>query len=232
MRAAASQRALSQALPLRLILHLVSPPTEKLMLAPSPEACKQAFMGQLKEADFIRWGNTKRITGLRKAEQDGIWESIKERTSTPSSSPRLAISNPLDTRQFRGVLAHSFKSNPRRFIRTSHRLSWKQLHARPSTLNRCRRCPRTRQRVRRALHPSQDLSSRWTVHPGIGSTAPRRRQVLRSHPTLTLTNPFVQALRTHYITSCLLICLYYSPHVHPRPHRRGLINQPPNWHML
>jgi len=50
------------------------------MLAPSQEACKQAFMGQLKEADFIRWGNTKRITGLRKVEQDGIWESIKDRT--------------------------------------------------------------------------------------------------------------------------------------------------------
>jgi len=64
---------------LRIILHLVSPPLEKLMLAPSQEACKQAFMGQLKEADFIRWGNTKRITGLRKVEQDGIWESIKER---------------------------------------------------------------------------------------------------------------------------------------------------------
>lgn len=36
-------------------------------------------MGQLKEADFIRWGNTKRMTGLRKAEQDGLWEGIKER---------------------------------------------------------------------------------------------------------------------------------------------------------
>jgi len=35
-------------------------------------------MGQLKEADFIRWGNTKRMTGLRKADQDGIWEGIKE----------------------------------------------------------------------------------------------------------------------------------------------------------
>lgn len=65
--------------PLRLVLHLVSPPTEKLLLAPSAEACKQAFMGQLKEADFIRWGNTKRMTGLRKAEQDGLWEGIKER---------------------------------------------------------------------------------------------------------------------------------------------------------
>lgn len=82
VRAAASQRPTSQSLPLRIILHLVSPPTEKLMLAPSQEACKQAFMGQLKEADFIRWGNTKRITGLRKAEQDGLWESIKERART------------------------------------------------------------------------------------------------------------------------------------------------------
>jgi len=39
-------------------------------------------MGQLKEADFLRWGNTKRMTGLRKAEQDGMWEGIKERSST------------------------------------------------------------------------------------------------------------------------------------------------------
>lgn len=36
-------------------------------------------MGQLKEADFLRWGNTKRMTGLRKQDQDGIWEGIKER---------------------------------------------------------------------------------------------------------------------------------------------------------
>ncbi|KAH9949007.1 autophagy protein Apg5-domain-containing protein [Amylocystis lapponica] len=68
----------SQSVPLRLILHLASPPTEKLLLSASPEACKQAFMGQLKEADFMRWGNTKRMTGLRKAEQDGLWEGIKE----------------------------------------------------------------------------------------------------------------------------------------------------------
>ena len=65
--------------PLRLVLHLALPPTDKLLLVPSAEACKQAFMGQLKEADFIRWGSTKRMTSLRKAEQDGIWEGIKER---------------------------------------------------------------------------------------------------------------------------------------------------------
>ena len=66
---------------MRLVLHLVSPPTDKLLLSPSAEACKLAFMGQMKEADFIRWGNTKRMTGLRKAEQDGLWEGIKERES-------------------------------------------------------------------------------------------------------------------------------------------------------
>ncbi|EDR00718.1 uncharacterized protein LACBIDRAFT_295743 [Laccaria bicolor S238N-H82] len=68
----------STSTPMRLILHLASPPTEKLLLAPNVEACKQAFMGQLKEADFIRWGSTKRMTGLRKVDQDAIWEGIKE----------------------------------------------------------------------------------------------------------------------------------------------------------
>lgn len=80
-RAGASATARTQAVPLRLILHMASPPTDKLLLSPSAEACKQAFMGQLKEADFLRWGNTKRMTGLRKAEQDGMWEGIKERAS-------------------------------------------------------------------------------------------------------------------------------------------------------
>ena len=65
------------------MLHLASPPTDKLLLSPSAEACKQAFMGQMKEADFIRWGNTKRMTGLRKAEQDGLWEGIREREFVP-----------------------------------------------------------------------------------------------------------------------------------------------------
>lgn len=69
--------SLSQINPLRIILHLASPPTEKLLLAPGPDACKAAFMGQLKEADFVRWGSTKRMTGLRKAEQDGLWEGIR-----------------------------------------------------------------------------------------------------------------------------------------------------------
>ncbi|KAF4621009.1 hypothetical protein D9613_000597 [Agrocybe pediades] len=68
----------STATPMRLILHLAAPPNDKLFLSPTIEACKQAFMNQLKEADFIRWGNTRRMTSLRKADQDGLWEGIRE----------------------------------------------------------------------------------------------------------------------------------------------------------
>ncbi|KZS94710.1 autophagy-related protein [Sistotremastrum niveocremeum HHB9708] len=64
--------------PFTIILHLASPPTDKLLFTPSIETCKQSFMGQLKEADFLRWGNTKRVTSLRKEDQDGLWEGIVE----------------------------------------------------------------------------------------------------------------------------------------------------------
>ena len=94
-RPGASGSARSQAVPLRLVLHLASPPIDKLLLAPSAEACKQAFMGQLKEADFLRWGNTKRMTGLRKAEQDGMWEGIKERSSFHFVFPQPPFPSPL-----------------------------------------------------------------------------------------------------------------------------------------
>jgi len=63
--------------PLKIILHLSSPPSDKLLLSNSIEACKTAFMGSVKEADFVRWGNVKRVTGLRRGEQDGLWESVK-----------------------------------------------------------------------------------------------------------------------------------------------------------
>jgi autophagy-related protein 5 len=75
-----------------------------LLLSPSADACKQAFMGQLKEADFMRWGNTKRMTGLRKAEQDGMWEGVKEHNFddywrvaskiTPTTTPNRPSSPP------------------------------------------------------------------------------------------------------------------------------------------
>lgn len=34
-------------------------------------------MAMLKEGDFIRNGNTKKVNNLRRVEQDGIWEALK-----------------------------------------------------------------------------------------------------------------------------------------------------------
>jgi hypothetical protein len=90
--------------PLRLILHLKprhSPsaaasshtPTSTTTSTPPPpvsapqpalsnsiETCRIGFISLLKEADYIRWGNTRRITGLRRADLEGAWEGVVDRT--------------------------------------------------------------------------------------------------------------------------------------------------------
>ncbi|EJD40914.1 autophagy protein 5 [Auricularia subglabra TFB-10046 SS5] len=101
---ASSSAQTTHYLPFRLTLHFAAPPVDKLLLSPSIEACKQAFMGQLKEADFLRWGSTKRVTGLRKPEHDGLWDGVRDHnfddywrvaskitpTTTPTTSPPVA----------------------------------------------------------------------------------------------------------------------------------------------
>ncbi|KIM45174.1 hypothetical protein M413DRAFT_441857 [Hebeloma cylindrosporum] len=97
----------SMSIPMRLILHLAAPPNDKLFLSPTIDACKQAFMNQLKEADFIRWGNTRRMTALRKVDQDGLWEGIREHSFddfwrvasklTPTAGPPTRSTSPPPT---------------------------------------------------------------------------------------------------------------------------------------
>ncbi|KAK9900431.1 APG5-domain-containing protein [Cystobasidium minutum MCA 4210] len=62
--------------PLKLNLHLSNPPLDKLFMAPSIETCKANFMSQIKEADFVRWGSVRRITSLRKMDQDALWDGV------------------------------------------------------------------------------------------------------------------------------------------------------------
>lgn len=78
--------------PWPITLHLRNPPHAKLpwpTIAPQPssagsgssalvESTKQAYMALLKEADFVRNGNTKKVNNLRRGEQDGIWEAVRE----------------------------------------------------------------------------------------------------------------------------------------------------------
>lgn len=44
----------------------------------SIDGCRTMFVHQLKEADFVRWGHTRRITGLRRLELEAAWNSIVE----------------------------------------------------------------------------------------------------------------------------------------------------------
>lgn len=61
---------------LRLILHLSGSPAEKLLLPNNVEACKTQFLNQLKEADFVRWRNTNKVTSLRRADLEAGWDGI------------------------------------------------------------------------------------------------------------------------------------------------------------
>ena len=65
--------------PLNITLHLHSPPSDKLLLGSSVDACRSNFMNMVKEADFVRWGSTRRVTALRKVDQDALWEGVMNR---------------------------------------------------------------------------------------------------------------------------------------------------------
>jgi hypothetical protein len=62
--------------PLRLRLHLSNPPIDKLNLPNGADQCRTQWVNQVKEADFVRWRNTSRTTGLRKGDFDAGWDGI------------------------------------------------------------------------------------------------------------------------------------------------------------
>lgn len=63
-------------LPWKIKLRLSKPPTEKLHSNAGLESCKTSFMSMIKEADFVRYGSTKKVVNLRKQEQDTIWDAV------------------------------------------------------------------------------------------------------------------------------------------------------------
>lgn len=77
----------SSPLPWRLTLHLKDPPTDALLIGAGVEACRGGFMNMLKEADFVRWGSVKRVTNLRKEQQDALWEGVVRSASPVRARP-------------------------------------------------------------------------------------------------------------------------------------------------
>jgi autophagy-related protein 5 len=71
-----SSSSSSSSAPLKLRLHLSNSPHEKLNLPNNPEQCRTQWVNQVKEADFVRWRNTSRSTGLRRGEFDAGWDGI------------------------------------------------------------------------------------------------------------------------------------------------------------
>ena len=67
---------------LRLILHLHPHPSStdatKPKMPNTAEACRIRYTSLIKEADFARWGNTRRVTGLRRLDLESGWNSIVE----------------------------------------------------------------------------------------------------------------------------------------------------------
>lgn len=74
------------------------------------------------------------------------------------------------------------------------------------------------------MYPSQDLSSRWSLHPGISSTASRRRQVLQSQAAFILTTTRIGNPHTlHHFLSAHLPLLFPS---RPSPSISSRVNPP------
>lgn len=63
-------------LPWSIRLRLSKPPVERLHSNSGLESCKTSFMSMIKEADFVRYGSTKKVVNLRRQEQDTLWDGV------------------------------------------------------------------------------------------------------------------------------------------------------------
>ncbi|GAA5823957.1 hypothetical protein JCM11251_003357 [Rhodosporidiobolus azoricus] len=62
--------------PWRVVVHLRDPPMGELVVGNRVEDARMGFMAMVKEADYVRSGSTKRVTNLRKEQQDALWEGV------------------------------------------------------------------------------------------------------------------------------------------------------------
>ncbi|KAI8335270.1 putative autophagy protein [Choanephora cucurbitarum] len=63
-------------LPWTLTIHFTDLPTESILLKPTPESMQDMFMSMVKEADFLRFGTTKKVMNLSKRDSTQLWQSL------------------------------------------------------------------------------------------------------------------------------------------------------------
>lgn len=110
---------------LQLVLHLLPQdrPTLGLAASNSLEACRIAYMSALKEGDFVRWGNTKRVNGLKRTDQDALWTSLLSSACAKTRREALSswVADRLDLPSAQMTLSRIIVSSPNYFhSRASH----------------------------------------------------------------------------------------------------------------
>lgn len=73
---AAQYKSTAAPVPWCITLRFGEMPAEKLHSVAGVSNCRSSFMSMVKEADFVRYGSTKRVTNLRRTEQDALWDGV------------------------------------------------------------------------------------------------------------------------------------------------------------
>ena len=68
----------NQELPWQLVVHFQGFPSDQLLRCPNEDTVKWQFMNVLKEANYIKHGDTSRVNGLTVAESNDIWDGVKQ----------------------------------------------------------------------------------------------------------------------------------------------------------
>lgn len=63
-------------IPWNVTLHFKDLPSNSILLKPTPEIMQDMFMSMIKEADFLRNGNIKKVMNLSKRDTTQLWDSL------------------------------------------------------------------------------------------------------------------------------------------------------------
>ncbi|ORE06362.1 APG5-domain-containing protein [Rhizopus microsporus var. microsporus] len=63
-------------LPWSITIHFKNLPTNSILARPTTDTIQSMFMSMIKEADFLRNGNTKKVMNLSKRDHTQLWQSI------------------------------------------------------------------------------------------------------------------------------------------------------------
>ncbi|KAJ1738433.1 autophagy protein 5 [Coemansia sp. RSA 989] len=95
-------------LPWSLTLHVRKFPVGKLIPAPSTQLMRDMFMAMIKEADFIRFGSTKRVMDLAKSDQMQLLDGLEAH----SFEKYFAIHSIIAPIHYEAILAQQQQQTP------------------------------------------------------------------------------------------------------------------------